>query len=106
MDYRRNRWFGKAGRLLLFIRLNEQLANANDNKAKPENFGCTHLGSPPFYKIRGQEAPLTMQGANRLPFIGSAAYRITQKSAKHNNIMERVWEWTMKKRICQSRFRN
>lgn len=43
---------------------------------------------------------------NRLPFIGSAAYRITQKSAKHNNIMERVWEWTMKKRICQSRFRN
>ena len=69
---RSNRWFGKAGRLLLFIRLNEQLANANDNKAKLENFGCTHL-QPPFLEIRGSEAPLTTQGTNRLPFFGSTA---------------------------------
>ena len=53
---RSNRWFGKAGRLLLFIRLNEQLANANDNKAKPENFGCTHLGTPPFLTDQGETA--------------------------------------------------
>ena len=62
LDYRSNRWFGKAGRLLLFIRLNEQLANANDNKAKLENFGCTHLGTPLSSRIRGQEAPLTVRG--------------------------------------------
>lgn len=59
---RSNRWFGKAGRLLLFIRLNEQLANADDNKAKLENFGCTHLGTPLSSRIRGQEAPLTVRG--------------------------------------------
>ena len=72
---RSNRWFGKAGRLLLFIRLNEQLANANDNKAKPENFGCTHL-QPPFVRSGGQEAPLTMQGTNRFPFFGSVIFTI------------------------------
>ena len=76
--------------------LNEQATNADDYKAKLQNFGCTHLGSPPFYKIRGQEAPLTMQGANRLPSIGSAAYRITQKLAKYNIIIGRGWEWKMK----------
>ncbi len=59
---RSNRWFGKAGRLLLFIRLNEQLANANDNKAKLENFGCTHLGTPPFLKDQGARSTPDSQG--------------------------------------------
>lgn len=59
---RSNRWFGKAGRLLLFIRLNEQLANANDNKAKLENFGCTHLGNPPFLKDQGARSTPDSQG--------------------------------------------
>ena len=59
---RSNRWFGKAGRLLLFIRLNEQLTNANDNKAKLENFGCTHLGNPPFLKDQGARSTPDNQG--------------------------------------------
>ena len=61
-----------AGRLLLFISLNEQATNADDYKAKLQNFGCTHL-QPPFLEIRGSEAPLTTQGTNRLPFFGNTA---------------------------------
>lgn len=37
------------------------------------------IGSPPFRGIRGQEAPPTKQGTNRLPFIDSAGIRIPQK---------------------------
>ena len=65
MDYRSNRWFGKAGRLLLFIGLHEQSNNANDQNTYLNQIGiCNHWAAPPFYQetIRGQEAPLIWSG--------------------------------------------
>ena len=38
-----------AGRLLLFIRLQKQTTNTNDNKTKLQYFGCTHWIAPPFF---------------------------------------------------------
>ena len=38
------------------IKVNEEAANANDNKNELQNFGCSH-GQPSFlFEIRGQEA--------------------------------------------------
>ena len=47
MDYRSNRWFGKAGRLLLFISLREQSNNANDQNTYLNQIGiCNHWAAP------------------------------------------------------------
>ena len=59
-------------RLFLFVYLNKQTTNADDDHAKLENFGSTHWAAPPFERIRGQDAPLYVQGTNRLPLIDSA----------------------------------
>ena len=42
--------------------------------------------APLFRGIRGQEAPPTKQGTNRLPFIGSAGIRIAQKKEERKGV--------------------
>ena len=66
----------QARRLLLFISLNNQADNFNDQNADLNQIRICNHCQPPFREIRGQEAPLTEQGTNRLPFIDSAMVKI------------------------------
>lgn len=65
-----NRLGWSLGRLLLFVRLNEQAANTNDNQGVSEKLTVCNHRAAPFPKIRGQEgAPC--QGANRPPSMAA-----------------------------------
>lgn len=55
--------WGAVGRLLLFVYLNEQAADADDDQGVSEELTVCNHGNPPF---RGTRVPLLM-GANHLP---------------------------------------
>ena len=82
----------EAGRLLLFVCLYEQAANANDNKAKLKNFGCTHE-QPPFLRTGGKKLPPEM-GAKPPPLTGSAIKRIPQRMTKCNDCRHSSTIWS------------
>ena len=78
-------WFVRPGRLLLFISLNEQADNSNDQNTDLNQICVCHHCQPPFPEIRGQEAPPDVsRGPTRLPLFGSAKVRIAQTFAKIN----------------------
>ena len=102
-------WFVRPGRLLLFISLNKQADNSNDQNTDLNQICVCHHCQPPFPEIRGQEAPPDVsRGPNRLPLFGSAMVRIAQKSWQINLFCRKnasLSETNDKKRRLHSRRR-
>ena len=91
--------WSRSRRLLLFIGLKKQAANTDDNKAKLQNFGCTH-GQPPFREIRGQKEAAPMTGPTAYRFTGSAINSIADVSTESKNKKHRPRCYQHRGRQC------
>lgn len=76
---RSNRRLGRPGGYFLLLACKNRAIMATTRIPVWIRSEYVTIGSPPFRGIRGQEAPPTKQGTNRLPFIDSAGIRIPQK---------------------------